>query len=224
MKAGYPVVVLKEDRRSETHYYLREDTNRVVPGVSEIKTQMGLQDLNKIPVSVLVNARNRGIAVHDVCEKWELGTLREELVHPEVVPYLTAFKAWHSEYHPTLVFSEKVVYSQTHNFAGKLDRVYDLHGNIIVDLKTTSAVDKAYGLQTMFYALATEEQEDIKIKGRMIVQLKKDATFKVYDCENPACKLYDPLSKEKVINLAKRYNARILEGNIDPILREVYSY
>jgi len=58
----------------------------------------------------------------------------------------------------------------------------------------------------------------------MIVQLKKDATFKVYDCENPACKLYDPLSKEKVINLAKRYNARILEGNIDPILREVYSY
>ena len=227
MKTGYPIVKLLEDRKAERHYYKREDTGEIIPGTSEIKTGMGLQDLSKIPLSILINARNRGIAVHDVCEKWELGTLSESKVHPDVVPYLTGFKLFYKEHKPKLVFSEHVVFSLAHNYAGKLDRVYSLNtGKGVYDLKATSTVDKSYGLQTGFYKLAVEEQEEMENLGRFILQLKKDGTYDLYDCDDPKCKkgLYDPLWQEKVINLAKRYNARVKTGNIDKFHKEIYSF
>jgi hypothetical protein len=226
MKTTYPVVRLIEDRKAERHYYLRED-GVVIPGVSEIKTSMGLQDLSKIPVSILLNARNRGIAVHDVCEQWELGTLKENKVHPDVKPYLEAFKQFYADKKPKLVLSEYVVYSKKHNYAGKLDRVYLIDkNNDVLDIKATSTIDKVYGLQVGFYKVAAEEQEELENLGRQILQLKKDGTYELFNCDDPKVKkkLYDPFWKEKVINLADRYNERVKSGNIDNFHKELYSF
>ena len=223
----YPKVVLIEDRKAEIHEYRRVDTGEKIPSVSEIKTAMGLQNLDSIPMHVLLNARDRGIVVHDVCHKWDEKTLKEDKVHPDVKPYLEAYKLFCADKKVEVLYSEKTVYSLENNYAGTLDRVYRIDGkNILVDLKATSTVHNSYGLQLGFYTIACEEQEGICINERWVVQLLKTGLYKIYNVDNPKCqrKLYDEHWREAVVNMAKRYHSRIKNGKIDTFKQELYSF
>lgn len=114
----------------------------------------------------------RGEAVHLATEYDDLDELDEDSVDPEILPYLEGWRAFRREsgFEPVLI--EEIVWSETHGYAGILDRAGILHGkSSIIDIKS-GVVPKWAALQTAAYAHALGEKVD-----RYAVELRNDGRY-----------------------------------------------
>lgn len=76
-------------------------------------------------------------------------------------------------YQPTLLLSERIVYSDKYKFAGTVDLVVELEGEKwLLDIKTSKNLHKSHSLQLASYAKALEEVSGIKVDRTGILWLK----------------------------------------------------
>lgn len=164
----------------------------IVPGVTQIIDS--LYDFSGVDCDVLERASEFGKAAHRACELYDTNNLDEESVDPALSPYLDAWIEFRRgcSFTPTLV--ERVVYSRAYKYCGKLDRVgYLGNQHAIIDIKTSTSLSAAVGVQLAGYALAL--REEIITNGQLLgrrglarcaVKLNGDGNYKVVSYSDPS--------------------------------------
>jgi hypothetical protein len=128
----------------------------------------GLQNIDS---DVVANAARRGTKVHKICEGIASG-LGEIGVDDEALPYVESFKKWWGDGKDT-VFIEQRFWDDELQITGAVDFIISTsHGNIIVDLKTSSRPSKTWQPQGCAYALLARKS-GIPISKIHFVHLSK---------------------------------------------------
>ena len=121
------------------------------------------------------HARDRGSAAHRACELHDLGLLDEASVHPEVAPYLSAWRRFRSECSPTIEAVEMRICGA--GYRGTLDRVLRMSGNrMVADIKTGPPAPW-HALQLAAYSAALDKSTP----WRLGVHLKADGSYTLQD-------------------------------------------
>lgn len=167
----------------DSHEYLLDGVT--VPSVTEILAPLH-RSYSKVNQSVLDYAANRGRAVHEVLENYDLGLELE--ANPEIEGYIRAYLDFEQVYKPRWTEVEKIVWSVFHSYAGTLDRAGFLNGGefAIVDIKTSQPTKEALVslcCQTAAYEIAHHEQSPQPVNKRLGVFLKSDGSYRLVDCE-----------------------------------------
>lgn len=72
---------------------------------------------------------------------------------PEILDCIISFQRWHDEVLPELLASELTVFNEKHKYAGTLDRIYRINGQIwILDFKTSQYIWEEMKLQISSYS------------------------------------------------------------------------
>lgn len=157
---------------TETHQYYWYGVN--VPSVTEIAKPISSERLNEFPKWVVENARKRGKAVHEYAEEYLLcGELDFYRIETEYLPYVENFVNWAKTYKPKVLYTEYKMGCA--EFAGTTDLICEIDGKIVlVDYKTTSAVDKkSLSVQLEGYNQLAKLY-GIEVDRYMYLHLKKD--------------------------------------------------
>lgn len=169
-----PTLLLNE----ETHTYT--DNGIVVPGVTSVIDH--LCDLTGIPRDILDHKSYIGKAAHKACELHDLDVLNWSTVDYGVLPYLVAWINFLKDSGFDVLLNEHLVFHKRHNYAGMLDRVGVLNGEIsLIDIKCTAVIGPHAGVQLSAYFEAensTRIKAD-KITKRYAVQLRPDETYRL---------------------------------------------
>lgn len=195
-----------------THVYLVDGVE--VPSVTTILQPLSNRSFSSINPSVLEYARNRGTAVHESLEIYDLGGELEAT--PETAPYIQAYLDFCDVYRPAWADIEQIVYSEAYGFIGTLDRAGTLNGTekVVLDLKTSQPTKEALVsvcIQTTAYALAYDF-DNFNTFRRYGLFLKSNGTYRLVDCKEYETK-YDIDSYAvlmQLLNLRKTID-RILE-------------
>ena len=166
-----------------THTYVVD--GQEVPSVTTILKPLTDRGYSVVNPSVLEYARNRGSAVHEALEVYDLGGELE--VMPETEGYIRAYLEWCQVYRPKWEGIEQIVYNESEKYIGTLDRVGCLNGTefAIVDLKTSTPTREsltAVCVQTYAYLEAYRDSVAFKDAKRYGLFLKSDGTFRMLDC------------------------------------------
>lgn len=87
---------------------------------------------------------------------------------------LMAFIKWHAETKPVLISTEMTIFNEEHAYAGTLDRIYRIDGQIwIIDFKISGSIWTPYRLQLSAYSHADIDYRSLGItdeewKGRQL--------------------------------------------------------
>jgi hypothetical protein len=147
---------------------------------------------------------DRGSVIHDILEdlacravpdESDLQGRLEEHVYgkgrsctvEECLPFARSLLRWWAEFQPEIVLSEGAVFNDTHEYAGRLDCILYMQGQLWnVDLKTSSSFRRSWMAQVVAYSkaefsLVCEPGSDIQIEWPMmeglpcaILQVKED--------------------------------------------------
>lgn len=168
-------------------YYLGE---RRLPNVSSILDP--LTEYAGVPRSTMEAARQRGEYVHKMCELWLWGSLDEDAVEPDYLPYLAAFQRFMKESRFVAEHIEERVHHKTLLYAGTLDLAGIFPGIgkkkdrfALVDLKTTFKLLQSVGPQTAAYFEAWNSMHEQLLQERYGLQLKPDGTYKLLPYTSP---------------------------------------
>lgn len=172
-------VIFLEDE----HKYLVDGEE--APSVTEILSPLH-RSYGKVNPSVLEYAANRGKAVHEALELYDLGGELE--ASPEIEGYIRAYLDWANVYRPKWTEVECIVVSLLYGYAGTLDRAGFLNGGdfAIVDIKTSQPTKEALVsvcCQTAAYEIAHKEITPQPVNKRYGLFLKSDGTYRLVDCE-----------------------------------------
>lgn len=118
-------------------------------------------------------AGKRGTRIHQACEALEEGyTLQSTQFSLEEWYKISTFVSWFKETKPKLIQMEFPVFSKKGKYAGRLDRIYEIEGEIIIlDLKSSSSLHEQFPLQFASYAKAIEENTDLEVAKTAVLQL-----------------------------------------------------
>lgn len=118
-------------------------------------------------------AGERGTRVHRACDLLEEGaTLNEEDYSVEEWNMINSFVAWYHQYKPAKLATEFPIFSPKGKYAGRLDRIYMIMGQVtLLDFKSSSGIHDHFPLQFASYAKAIELTTDCKIDQTAALQL-----------------------------------------------------
>ena len=104
---------------------------------------------------------------------------RDVKVPPDFETVVENFLAWQNESRLNVTFSEVMVYSIQHQFAGSMDAVATRRGKLVaLDWKTSSGLYREMDLQVAAYAHALSEMTDQPVDEAWVVRFgKKEAEF-----------------------------------------------
>lgn len=116
--------------------------------------------------AIKVAAGGRGSKIHRACEDIDNGlavSLNSKYINPNteqeedltVDEYAAVmnFRDWIDKFQPKLIANEMTVFNEEYHYAGTLDRIYEIDGEIyIVDLKTSREIWEEYILQISSYS------------------------------------------------------------------------
>lgn len=139
----------------------------------------------------LAKAAEIGSQTHALIE-WSLRrALGQVVTRPATTPpaewAFMAFEDWAKSVDLQPIFIEQTVWSHTHGYAGTLDLVAKVHGEItLIDFKTSKGIYAEYDLQSVAYQHALGEMgHGLPAGGGLIVRLPKvetDPGFEVHRC------------------------------------------
>ena len=118
-------------------------------------------------IAIKEAAGNRGSKVHQALDFYESAKeinmndcfnnqngQAEELTIEEWEAIIS-FDRWHKSINPELIMNEQVVWNDEHKYAGTLDRLYKIDGEIwVVDFKTSQQIWPEHEIQLSSYAYA----------------------------------------------------------------------
>lgn len=163
----------------ELHVYTDSATGEIIPSVTQILQSAGHIDCRWFTAE----ARDRGSAVHTLCERYAKGERADTLGRRlDSLEFVNAFAAWMRETRAYLIASECIV-SHTLNgkrYAGKFDGIYEIpgRGRILVDVKTGSRA-KWHPIQLVAYSLAVlPTGEKVNPDFMMDLYVKANGTFR----------------------------------------------
>lgn len=156
----------------------------VKPSVTQLLNK--LHDFGMVPRDVLDAACARGTFVHLLCQFHDEGDLDDGSVG-EYQGYLDAWKKFCADYKAEWEGIEVQGYSERFGFAGTMDRRGTLNGiRHIVDIKTSAAPHRVWGMQTAAYRqISAEENPEWTLARRATVQLRQDGTYKFLQWDDP---------------------------------------
>lgn len=158
-----------------THAYFVD--GKEVPGVSRIIEKVFNNAYTGDPWY-----GERGKAIHLATQYLEEGTLDESSLDPQhVKPYIDQYKRFLSELKAKSIFIEKPLYSQVHQYAGTLDRVWIIDGKrVIGDIKTGSHTKYHIYQLAAYEVLYSENYTNEPVEGRFALYLRPDS-YKLKD-------------------------------------------
>jgi len=176
--------LLKLSFDPEIHEY--RVNGKAIPSVTQLLGEFGLYDLSMIPKDRLEYKRILGTAAHLACQYLDDCCLDEDTLHPEVMPFVSAYKKFReiTGFEPR--HNELKMYSPKWKFAGTLDRqgLFEWKGKeveSIIDLKCVWQMYPSGGPQLEGYKILFEETQKIKIRGRFGLQLKPSGNYEVFE-------------------------------------------
>ena len=139
----------------------------------------------------LAKAAEIGSQTHALIE-WSLRrSLGQITTRPETTPpaewAFMAFEDWAKSVNLEPIFIEQTVWSLDHGYAGTLDLLARVHGEVtLIDFKTSKGIYAEYDLQSVAYQVALAEMgHGLPPGGGLIVRLPKvetDPGFEVHRC------------------------------------------
>ena len=173
---------------AEKHIYTLN--GEAIPSVTQLLQEFALYDLSMIPRDRLKYKQGLGTAVHLACEYLDDCCLDESTLHPDIVPYVEAYKKFREVTGFEPRHSELRMCSKKWRFAGTLDKQgpFVWKGKeleSIIDLKCVWEMYPSTGPQTEGYKILFEETEKIKIKGRFALQLKPSGNYDIHPFIDP---------------------------------------
>ena len=151
-----------------------------LPSVSEVTRFISREVYGDIGQYNLDRAAERGTAVHKATEILDkYGTVE---ISTDIEPYIKAYIMFRKEHDCKWELIEAARYDPDRRYAGTLDRLGTVDGELaIVDIKTTAVISpahkKIYTAALNLYRRMFPERE---IKKLLIVQLRKDETYKLH--------------------------------------------
>lgn len=167
-----------------THVYRLGD--RVLPSVTTIIKPVGI-DYSAIAPDVLERKRQLGSAVHKACELDDEDDLDDETLPELLAPYVAAWRRFKTETRALVLLNERRLYHPRLLYAGTIDRLITLLGDLwVIDLKTAADPAPSYGIQTAAYHELVEAHEPGRGEARRgTVHLRDDGTYKLHEYRNP---------------------------------------
>lgn len=159
----------------EKHIYRLDGS--YVPAVSTIMKPLSQALYKDVDENVLNKAASRGTAVHNAIENFVLFGITD--IDPLYEGYIIAFKEWWLDMNPKALATECRVYHKYLRYAGTADMPVIIDGKkILVDFKTSAAVNKMLtGVQLEAYAKAYESH-GIEFDGKAILHLRNDGQYR----------------------------------------------
>lgn len=156
-----------------------------LPSVSELCRFISREIYGDVQQYQLDNAANRGTAVHKACEVLDKFGVVD--VQDDILPYMQAYVKFRKEHNIEWQKIEWAAHHPVDKVAGTVDRVGILDGDSsILDIKTTYSIDRKhkilYTSQLTWYKRICESN-GISVNNLFILQLKKDATYKLIPIE-----------------------------------------
>lgn len=179
--------MLTFDEPSHTYCW---DGNRV-PHVTGVLAP--LTDYSMVPPATLELARQKGVAVHKMCEQWAKGELDYGKLPEWMFPVLDWWLQFVNDTGFVFIASERKVFHPMYRYAGTLDfrcllPKTKLQGEGILDVKRSFMAGGAIGLQTAAYGAADDTQapRSNRINWRAALRLREDAPprLQIYEDRN----------------------------------------
>ena len=161
-----------------THEY--RYAGRVVPSVTQVLSILSASDFTYVDQELLEAARNRGKHVHAAIDLDNRGELDEESLDPQLLPYLTQWRAFVRDTGFNVTASEQRVYHPTLRYAGTIDTGIWQDAHWVLDIKT-GAVPRTVGPQTAAYQQALTP----KPRRRLCLQLT-DHNYRLRELKDAA--------------------------------------
>ena len=96
----------------------------------------------------------RGTAVHKLTELYDADLYFSELAGDDIAPYIIAYSQFLDEHQVEVIQTEQMVFNRELLYAGRLDRLWMIDGNLhLTDIKTGSKY-KQHLFQLVAYAMA----------------------------------------------------------------------
>lgn len=162
-----------------------------VPSVTQILSSAGLVDYAGISQETLRYAAERGTAVHLACQFYDEEDLDPESLDLQVAKYVAAWRQFRLKHDFEILGSEQMHLGELNGlqFGMTIDRLIEWRGRrAILDIKCSSRIHRWCGVQTAGYAIGLESHgtaaQRLSLYRRLIVQLKPNCTYELYDCED----------------------------------------
>ena len=148
-----------------------------LPSVSELTRFISREIYGDVGQFNLDRAADRGTAVHKATELLDKYGTAE--IDEDIAPYLQAYIAFRKEHKCEWQKIEYATHHPDNLYAGTLDRVGTVDGNLaILDIKTSSTIQKPlYTAQLNLYRKMLPDP----IEQLIILHLRKDGTYKLID-------------------------------------------
>lgn len=155
----------------------------VIPSVTQL-LDTALYNFAMVPEDLLQAAADRGTAVHFACELDDLDELDETSLRPEWVPYVEAWRKFRADSGIEFDLIEQRVFHPGLRYAGTIDRGGLMNRQRwLLDIKTTSVVSHAAGVQLAAYEKAVRESveayKDARKIHRGVIQLRDNGTYRL---------------------------------------------
>ena len=165
------------DFQERTHTY--KLNGLVIPSVTTIMKPLSDNKYSTVRADVLDNAANKGSIVHNAIENYLKFGIED--ISEEYKPYFLAFLEFLSDKQPTILATETKVYHKFLRYAGTVDLVCIIDGEVyLIDYKTTAVLTK---VQLEAYAKAIDSH-GFKVDKKAILHLKKDGTYRLEPHDN----------------------------------------
>ncbi len=147
-------------------------------------------------IAIKNSAGNRGSKVHQALESYEIkkeikmddGFLnrdgKEEELTVEEWEAIISFDAWHKKFKPKLIKNEHVVWCDEYKYAGTLDRLYEINGEIwLIEFKTSQQIWPEHEIQLSSYFYAADPKP-VKMGILQLGYKKNKVGYKFTELEN----------------------------------------
>lgn len=125
-------------------------------------------------------AADTGKMAHNWCEAWAIAQWKRVdpppmPTHPEARAACETFLEWMMRHNVTTIEAERRILSKHHWYAGTVDIIAWVDGELsVLDIKTSSRISYSMHMQTAAYTQAYEEETGQIIQRRGIIRLPKD--------------------------------------------------
>ena len=167
------------------HAYYKDGLR--IPSVTQVLKMSGWVDFSMIAKDVLENKRGIGEAVHLCAQYHDDGDLDESTLLPAWVPYFEAWKKFRRESQVDILGTEQQSIGTINGmpYGMRYDRLAIVDGEeSLLEIKCCAQKEDYWGLQLAGYDLGLPQCKTALRRKRYAVQLKPDATYRLWPFED----------------------------------------